>query len=125
MEQVTDYAYTGETARSLYTRSKQHLDDYRANMGGRKTKDSWMWEHNLSHHSGLAGPDRGANDYLFKLQGSFRKPLQRQVDEAVRLGQIENHGRVLGEKGGGGKVISLNSRGEFYTPKTVQYTFTN
>ena len=125
MEQVTDFNYTGETARSLYTRSKQHLDAYRSNMGGRKPKDSWMWEHNLCQHGGLAGPDGGASDYMFNLHGTFRKPLQRQVDEAVRLGQIEKHGRVLDEKGGGGKVISLNSRGEFYTPKTVQYVFTN
>ena len=49
---------------------------------------------------------------MFRIQGKFTKPLQRQVDEAVRLGQIDSHGRVLDDTGGewGGPVINLNSR---------------
>ena len=47
------------------------------------------------------------------------------MDEVVRLGQIERHGRVLDDKGGGGAVVSLNSRREYYQPRTVRYTFEN
>ena len=38
------------------------------------------------------------------------------MDEAVRLGQIEQHGLVLDDVGSqlGGPVNSLNSRGEYY-----------
>ena len=124
-DQIIDYSYIGETARSLYTRSKQHLDAYRSNFGVRKPIDSWMWEHTMSHHEGVVGAHQGAMDYQFRLQGIFRKPLQRQVDEAVRLGQVEKHGRILDDVYGGGTVTSLNSRGEFFTPKIVQYNFAN
>ena len=118
-EALTDYSYTGETARTVYTRSKQHLDDYRSHFEGRKTVDSWMWTHTINHHGGVVGPDRGAGDYSFWIQGRFAKPLQRQVDEAVRLGQIESHGKVIGDKMSGGKVVSQNSRGEYYTHRIV------
>ena len=124
-EDLIDYTYTGETARTIFTRSKQHLGDYRSNMGGRKSVSSWMWDHTLAHHEGVVGPDQGAGDYEFRSQGSFTKPLPRQVDEAVRISQIERHGRVLSDKVGGGRVISQNSRGEFYAPRIVQYTFEN
>ena len=124
-DDLTDYSYTGETARSVYTRSKQHLSDYQSHIQGRKAVDSWMWEHTLLHHGGVVGPDRGAGDFTFRLQGSFTKPLQRQVDEAVRLRQIECHGRVIGDKMSGARVVSQNGRGEFYSPRIVQYRFEN
>ena len=86
-----------------------------------------MWAHALAHHDGVIGPDQGAGDYVFRLQGQFSKPLYRQVDEAVRLGQIDQHGLVLGDAGGrhGGKVKSLNSRGEYYRPRIMEYNFEN
>ena len=64
---------------------------------------------------------------MFRIQGTFSKPLQRQVDEVVRLGQIDQDGRVLDDVGGqhGGTVISLNSRGEYYRPIIMQYNFEN
>ena len=124
-EDLVDHSYTGETARSIYTRSKQHLSDYRSHFGGRKAVNSWMWDHTAEQHGGVVGPDQGAGDYTFRSQGCFEKPLQRQVDEAVRLSQIEKHGRVLCDKKGGRQVVSQNSRGEFYTPKIVQYRFEN
>ena len=126
-ESITNYSYTGESARSVYTRAKQHLENYRSHLPGRKSVESWMWNHTVSHHAGVMGPGQGAGDYTFRLQGHFCKPLQRQVDEAVRLGQIEQHGLVLDEVGSqyGGPVQSLNSRGEYYHPRIVQYSFDN
>ena len=71
------------------------------------------------------GPNKGVDDYQFRVQGVFDKPLYRQVDEAVRLGQIDAHGLVLEDAGGqwGGPVISLNSREEYYRPRIMRYSF--
>ena len=124
-EEIVDHTYTGETARSIYTRSKQHLADYRSHLPGRKPVESWMWCHTLSHHGGEVGPEQGAGDYHFRIQGKFEKPLMRQVDEAVRLSQIDRNGRVLDDMGGGGQVRSLNSRGEYFAPRIMQYNFEN
>ena len=49
------------------------------------------------------GPNNCVDDYQFRVQGVFEKPLYRQVDEAVRLGQIDGHGRVLEDAGGFGE----------------------
>ena len=126
MEDATNYSYTGETARPLYTRAKQHLDAYRSHMNGRTPTESWMWDHTVSHHGGVVGPDQGQGDYNFRLQGKFSKSLNRQVDEAVRLGQIDSNGKVLDDRGQwGGPVISLNSRGEYFRPRIMQYNFEN
>ena len=124
---MTNYTYTGETARTVYTRSKQHLSDYRSHLPGRRPVESWMWQHTMTHHQGVLGPDMGASDYSFRLQGKFYKPLERQVDEAVRLGQIDKDGRVLDDVGGqhGGTVVCLNTRGEYYRPRIVQSNFEN
>jgi hypothetical protein len=86
-----------------------------------------MWEHTASHHDGLRGPTNGVEDYQFRVQGVFEKPLYRQVDEAVRLEQIDAYGRVLEDAGGlwGGPVVSLNSRGEYFRPRIMQYRFEN
>jgi hypothetical protein len=85
-----------------------------------------MWDHTVSHHGGVVGPGQGRGDYTFRLQGKFSKPLSRQVDEAVRLGQIDSHGKVLDDGGQwGGPVISLNSRGEYFRPRMMQYNFEN
>ena len=62
--------YQGETARTGYTRLKQHYSTY-----GRETqkaiKDSWMWEHTLEDHRGVRGPNNGETDYIPKITGTF------------------------------------------------------
>ena len=61
------------------------------------------------------GPNNGVEDYQFRVHGVFEKQLYRQVDEAVIVGQIDAHGRVLEDAGGlwGGPVVSLNLRGKY------------
>ena len=48
----------------------------------------------------------------FKLVGKFEKCLYRQVDEDVRMQEFEANGGVL-----------LNSKYEYYMPKSVQPVF--
>ena len=128
----TQFAYIGESSRTAYTRLKEHLGDYRAaaaaklpaqteqevvalGLGGARTGKkvkSWMWEHVRDYHGGLVGENGGMKDYTVKMTGQFRRCLQRQVDEDMRMQEFE---------GGGG--ILLNSKHEWYTPKSIQPVF--
>ena len=71
-----------------------------------------MWEHTREKHQGNVGPQGGEVDYNFKVEGAFQKCLYRQVDEDVRM-------KVYEEKGG----ELLNSKYEYYMPKSVQPEF--
>ena len=95
-------------------------------MNGRKPVESWMWQHTVSHHNGVVGEMGGAKDYSWNLHGTFTKPLERQVDEMVRLLIAESCGLgALGGRGWGGKTVTLNSRGEYYRPRIMTYNFNN
>ena len=65
--------YVGETARNLYTRSKEHVQNYRRRRNG----ESFMKKHQMDRHHG-AEADFGA-----KVTGVFRDCLSRQVSEGV------------------------------------------
>ena len=124
----TRFSYLGETSRTAYTRLKEHLSDYRAasaarlpalqpNVGvefGKKKKDvkSWMWEHSRDCHGGVIGEEGGMFDYKFSVTGVFRKCLDRQVDEGLRITECEAEGGTV-----------LNSKNEWYTPKIVEPVF--
>ena len=71
-----------------------------------------MWEHTQEKPQGNVGPQGGEVDYNFKVEGAFQKCLYRQVDEDVRM-------KVYEEKGG----ELLNSKYEYYMPKSVQPEF--
>ena len=81
--------YVGETARSLYERSREHWDDY--TNGG---TDSHILKHHMVHHLGEGEPEM-----VFKVVKYHKTALSRQVGEAVRL-------RRRGE-------YVLNSKGEY------------
>ena len=59
-----------------------------------------MWEHTASHHGGVMGPNDGVDDYQLRVQGVFKKPLHHQVDDGVRLGQIDAFSIVLEDADG-------------------------
>ena len=71
-----------------------------------------MWEHTRDVHGGVVGAEGGDSDYKVEVTGSFTKCLQRQVDEDIRMQQYEANGAIL-----------LNSKHEYYTPKSVQPDF--
>ena len=122
------HTYIGETSRTAYTRIKEHLSNYRAasaanlpaipsdRWGGgeqwKKDSKSWMWEHSRDCHGGQVGDGGGIDDYKFKVSGAFKKCLNRQVDEGLRMTASESLGVTL-----------LNSKNEFYTPKIVMPVF--
>ena len=73
---------------------------------------SWMWEHSRDFHGGVVGGNGGLEDYRMRVTGRFRKCLDRQVDEDVRMQEHENSGGTI-----------LNSKHEYYTPKSVHPVF--
>jgi hypothetical protein len=122
------YAYIGETSKTAFTRLSQHLVAYRAASAARvppqpkqdgigferrpQAAKSWMWEHTRDVHEGVVGSNGGVDDYNVKVVGKFLKCLYRQVDEDVRMQELEAGGGVL-----------LNSKYEYYMPKSVQPVF--
>ena len=93
LERVEDKVYHGETSRTLHTKAGQHRDDYLSNF---TSKNSWMWDELVEEHRGVPGPDHHeVEDFTFRLLGSFRDCLIRQVDEAVSLEIVQLLGRVL------------------------------
>ena len=112
---------------TIYTRLREHLADYRSAArdrlpaqlqpggdAGEKPKNvkSWMWEHVRDVHGGVVGENNGMNDYQMNVTGRFRKCLDRQVDEDLRLQEFESGGGVL-----------LNFKCEYFTPKSIQPVF--
>ena len=122
------FAYIGETSKTAYTRLSQHLAAYKTASAAQlqalpqpavfdplnrpRAPKSWMWEHTRDEHQGIVGPDGGRDDFKVTVDGRFQKCLYRQVDEDVRMKIFEASGGVL-----------LNSKNEYYMPKSVQPVF--
>ena len=92
--------YHGETAQNLYTRSKEHYNAF-----NNKSEKSFMHKHVEKEH--------GDNDenitFSWKVIGQFRKPLARQLCEAVH---IDNKSAES----------NLNSKAEYYRHSTKRIT---
>ena len=117
------FKYVGETRCTAFTRVKEHISDYRAarlpplptslEPTDKRRVKSWMWEHTCDVHGGQLGAEGGVLDYRFKVPiWAFRKCLERQVDEGVRIRLNEQEGVVL-----------MNSKNEWFTTKTVETIF--
>ena len=92
--------YIGETARSHHERSREHWDSFKNG-----NKDSHILKHHLLHHGGEGEPEMH-----FKIVGSYRSALSRQVGEAVKIRR----------RGGEGSI--LNSKGEFIRCRITRLT---
>ena len=71
-----------------------------------------MWEHTRDEHDGVVGGEGGVDDYEMKVTAVFKKCLQRQVNEGVQINKYEARGDKI-----------LNSKNEYFTPKTIQTVF--
>ena len=90
--------YKGETSRNMYTRGKEHLNDFK-----KRSPASVMWEHCVKAHQ--------SREVGFSMQqtGAFSSALARQITEAV---QIQN---FRGEK--------FNRKEEWRQPAVVRPVF--
>ena len=89
--------YVGETGQNTYTRGLRHMTNYRG-----RHKDSPLWKHAQVAHGGSLEVS-----FSMKVVRTFRDPLTRQVNEAVRINQC-------------GAEIQLNSKSEWHGPATVR-----
>ena len=123
--------YQGETSRSVVSRAREHFEQYRAAMkklppprpplpsqgglgeagtGGRgqwegeEEGSSWMADHTRSHHDGQMSSNP-MDDYDFLVLDQFRKPLQRQIEQAVMT-----KGFLLMGRGPKAKPMKMNRR---------------
>ena len=121
------FAYIGESSKTAYTRMCQHMGSYRAASAAElpalpqhvddpltrpRAPKSWMWEHTRDNHQGSVGLNGGRDDYRFSVAGRFQKCLHRQVDKDIRMQDFEQSGGIL-----------LNSKYEYFMPKSVQPMF--
>ena len=119
------FAYIGETSRTAYSRFREHLGNYKsaakaklpalpqANGGEVQGRvKSFMWEHTQDFHEGQVGEVGGMGDFKASVVNKFSKCLPRQVNEDIRMQEFESKGGTL-----------LNSKQEYYTPKSVQTVF--
>ena len=86
---------------------------------------TFMWNHTKHIHGGVPGPNNGEDDYQMFLDGSFRDPLTRQVDEDVRMrvGVVEVARRRCKDRNCDINVQLMNTRNEYFKPKSVMTTF--
>ena len=60
----------------MQVRSKEHIDGFK-----RKDRNNWMYKHAKKEHGGHYDPE----DFKFEVLKKHRKPLQRQVEEAINI----------------------------------------
>ena len=89
--------YDGETGQNVYTRGLKHMANYRG-----KVADSPLWKHAQLMHNGSL-----ELSFSMKVVKSFKDPLTRQVNEAVRIANCEAE-------------FQLNSKTEWHGPATVR-----
>ena len=92
-----EVCYVGETGQNAYTRGLKHMANYRG-----KQSDSPLWKHAQMSHQGSVDVS-----YSMKVEASFRDPLTRQVNEAVRIANCKS-------------ATQLNSKAEWHGPATVR-----
>ena len=84
-------AYIGETGRTMYSRGKEHLEDY-----SREKPSSALWEHCQKYH------DSTHVNFKMRCTGKFNKPNPRQITEGVKIHNFAG--------------LSLNRRSEWKIP---------
>jgi hypothetical protein len=112
--------YQGETSRSVVSRAREHFTDYKTAMkkpppartstqAGEEEVEgsSWMADHTRSHHGGTISADP-CEDYDFLVLDQWRKPLLRQLEEAVRIKHARSRGYLMLGRGPRAKKILLN-----------------
>ena len=123
-EQGTSSVYIGETSRTLYTRSKQHYNDFKReinNQGNLQSEvqgdlpKSWIRDHmREKHHEETE--DNPEKLVSFEVISNHPDPFSRQTVEAVQIQEALNKQTLtLGRKTQ--EISSLNRKGEYFCAK--------
>ena len=118
MPTLPDQIYIGETSRTLMTRYRNHLRDYKKapqtlNQEPDLEGSSWMMDHSIQKHG---GPGNYLTDFSFKPVSEHRDPLTRQIEESVRIAWAVERGVHYTGQGNEIKVKCLNRKGEAFAP---------
>ena len=135
-KEITWTTYQGETSRSIVSRAREQFEQYRAAMKklpqprvpppsqgglgeagtgemgqweGEEEGTSWTADHTRSHHDDQMSSNP-MDDYDFLVLDQFRKPLQRQIEEAVRIKSVMTKGFFLMGRGPTAKHMKMNRR---------------
>ena len=123
-EQRIKEVYIGESSRTLYTRTHEHIRDYKKAARDRVVPDpldpdkksSWMWDHMVLKHGSPREIDP-IKDFKFEKVRSHRDPLNRQIEEAIRINQALEHKTLVIGSGQILKVKCLNRKEEHFAPR--------
>ena len=107
-EETDNSVYIGETSHTIYIRGSQHLGLYRG-----KKEGSFMHKHAVECHGGVLGVGGGINDFSMEALNRGMGPLNRVLEEAVRIQEIDSDPKI--------KV--LNSKLEYYGAQYVRPAF--
>ena len=88
----TQELYIGESSRTLYVRTQEHIRGYKKAPKDRTVPDpldiskksSWMWDHMYLKHGAPHVIDP-LKDFKSQKISSHRDPLNRQIEEAIRI----------------------------------------
>ena len=81
--------YHGESSRSGFVRGKEHIGEFESNI-----KSNCMVTHNMVHHNSSK-----EFHFVMKIEKFFKKPLQRQIDESLRIKYSKDDGVLLMNSG--------------------------
>ena len=73
--------YCGESARSLWDRTEEHLAALKGRQGS-----SFLWKHWSTHHEAEETPN-----FSVKLTGRYRTSAERQIREALEIDSYRMH----------------------------------
>ena len=85
--------YVGESSRSVYTRANGHYTDLKSKIKTGKGT-SWMADHIKEVHGGMHNGKEPWEDWLWSLNGSYRKALDRQLSEFSAIRRVKTQGVV-------------------------------
>ena len=108
--------YIGETSRPIFTRVSKHLADMKGSLKKNSNNMSWMAKHVREEHEGSYTEREPVSDWIVTVDGSHKKPLNRQVKESINIKKVRGgvQLRVLNSKVTVSKEI-FNSKDEFFS----------
>ena len=119
----------GESSRTLFTRSNQHLEDFKkavkqySNQPGHLNRDecsSWIMDHAMGAHGGHQNLDP-TEDIQFSVRRQQRDPLTRQINESVIIHWGLEKKVAFGPKDVPEVINCLNRKEECFVPRVRKF----
>ena len=128
-DQSPKQVYFGESSRTLFTRSNQHLEDFKkavkqcSNQPGHLNRDecsSWIMDHAMGAHGGHQNIDP-TEDIQFSVRRQQRDPLTRQINESVIIHWGLEKKVAFGPRDVPEVINCLNRKEECFVPRVRKF----